>query len=135
MSAGLHRDLVTAALDNTLTPPGATTLLGTPPDLRKTLVDTYVVAASADHSCPWHKCYISAQLRPPRRRGGLPAPLSFPDARRGFASGESLMVTAHRSLAVAVDRGDAPAYAARGRRARGRLHAVASGSVVRRAGW
>jgi polyhydroxyalkanoate synthase subunit PhaC len=62
MSAGLHRDFVTAALDNTLTRPGAATLLGTPIDLRKVTVDTYVVAGSADHICPWRNCYTSTQL-------------------------------------------------------------------------
>jgi polyhydroxyalkanoate synthase subunit PhaC len=62
MSAGLHRDFVTAALDNSLTRPGATTLLGTPIDLRKVTVDTYVVAGSADHICPWRNCYASTQL-------------------------------------------------------------------------
>jgi len=62
MAAGLHRDFVTAGLDNTLTRPGATTLLGTPVDLRKVTVDTYVVAGSADHICPWRNCYASTQL-------------------------------------------------------------------------
>jgi poly[(R)-3-hydroxyalkanoate] polymerase subunit PhaC len=62
MSAGLHRDFVTAALTGTLTQPGATTLLGTPIDLRKVAVDTYVVAGSADHICPWRNCYTSTQL-------------------------------------------------------------------------
>jgi polyhydroxyalkanoate synthase subunit PhaC len=62
MSAGLHRDFVTAALDNTLTRPGAATLLGTPIDLRKVTVDAYVVAGSADHICPWRNCYTSTQL-------------------------------------------------------------------------
>jgi polyhydroxyalkanoate synthase subunit PhaC len=62
MSAGLHRDFVTAALDNSLTRPGATTLLDTPIDLRKVTVDTYVVAGSADHICPWRNCYASTQL-------------------------------------------------------------------------
>ena len=44
MSAALHRDFVTAALDNALTRPGATTMLGTPVDLGAVTVDTYVVA-------------------------------------------------------------------------------------------
>ena len=62
MAAGLHRDFVTTGLDNTLTRPGAATLLGTPVDLRKVTVDTYVVAGSADHICPWRNCYASTQL-------------------------------------------------------------------------
>ncbi len=62
MSAALHRDFVTAAIAETLTRPDATTLLGTPVDLRKVTVDSYVVAGSADHICPWRNCYASTQL-------------------------------------------------------------------------
>jgi polyhydroxyalkanoate synthase len=62
MSAALHRDFVTAGLDNTLPRPGATTLLGTAVDLGTVTVDTYVVAGSADHICPWRNCYASTQL-------------------------------------------------------------------------
>ncbi len=59
MSAALHRDFVTAGLDNTLP---QTTLLGTAVDLGAVTVDTYVVAGSADHICPWRNCYASTQL-------------------------------------------------------------------------
>jgi len=62
MSAALHRDFVTAALDNALTRPGATTMLGRPVDLGDVTVDSYVVAGSADHICPWRTCYPSTQL-------------------------------------------------------------------------
>lgn len=62
MTAALHRDFITAALDNTLTRPGATTLLGTEIDLRTVTVDSYIVAGSADHICPWRNCYTSTQL-------------------------------------------------------------------------
>jgi class II poly(R)-hydroxyalkanoic acid synthase len=62
MAAGLHRDFVDAALHNKLATPGAVTVLGTEIDLGKVTVDSYVVAGSADHLCPWSNCYRSSQL-------------------------------------------------------------------------
>ncbi len=62
MTAGLHRDFVTTAMGNGLTRPGGTTALGTEIDLGQVHVDSYVVAGSADHICPWRNCYASTQL-------------------------------------------------------------------------
>jgi class II poly(R)-hydroxyalkanoic acid synthase len=62
MAAKLHRDFVDAALHNKLATPGAVTVLGTEIDLAKVTVDSYVVAGSADHICPWTNCYRSSQL-------------------------------------------------------------------------
>jgi len=62
MTAGLHRDFVRLAVDNALTRPGAATMLGSPVDLAKVDVDSYVVAGIADHLCPWQSCYRSTQL-------------------------------------------------------------------------
>jgi poly[(R)-3-hydroxyalkanoate] polymerase subunit PhaC len=62
MTASLHRDFVTLAVDNALVTPGAATLLGTPVDLSAINLDTYFVAGIADHICPWQACYRSAQL-------------------------------------------------------------------------
>ena len=62
MTAALHRDFVDLALTNALTKPGAATMLGTPVDLSKVDVDSYVVAGIADHLCPWQACYRSTQL-------------------------------------------------------------------------
>lgn len=62
MPAALHRDFIQAALHNKLATAGAITVLGTPIDLRQITVDSYVVAGSADHICPWTNCYRSAQL-------------------------------------------------------------------------
>jgi len=62
MTAALHRDFVTTALHNALTRPGAATLLGTGIDLGKVSLDSYVVAGSADHICPWRNCYASTRL-------------------------------------------------------------------------
>lgn len=62
MAAKLHRDFVEASMDNKFAKPGAVVVLGTPIDLAKVTVDSYVVAGSADHICPWINCYRSAQL-------------------------------------------------------------------------
>jgi polyhydroxyalkanoate synthase subunit PhaC len=62
MAAKLHRDFVEAAVHNDLARPGALTVLGTEIDLKNISVDSYVVAGSADHICPWVNCYRSSQL-------------------------------------------------------------------------
>ena len=62
MSAALHRDFIDIALSNSLVEPGRTTMLGTPVDLSKVTVDSYVTAGIADHLCPWQACYRSTQL-------------------------------------------------------------------------
>jgi class II poly(R)-hydroxyalkanoic acid synthase len=68
MTAGLHRDFIDVAVQNSLTRPGAATMLGTPVDLGKVDVDTYVTAGIADHLCPWQACYRSTQLLGGRSR-------------------------------------------------------------------
>ncbi|MFE6921841.1 PHA/PHB synthase family protein [Nocardia sp. NPDC057663] len=62
MPAALHRDFIEAAVHNKLATPGSITVLGTPVDLGEITVDSYVVAGSADHLCPWANCYRSSQL-------------------------------------------------------------------------
>jgi polyhydroxyalkanoate synthase len=62
MSAALHRDFIDIALGNSLVEPGTATMLGTPVDLSKVTVDSYVTAGIADHLCPWQACYRSTQL-------------------------------------------------------------------------
>ncbi len=62
MPAGLHRDFITMSLENSLTKPGSLTVLDTPVDLGKVDVDSYIVAGSTDHICPWDSCYRSAHL-------------------------------------------------------------------------
>ena len=68
LPAALHRDFLRLALDNSLTKPGAATVLGTPVDLSKITVDTYVVAGIADHITPWQNAYRTVNLlgSPPR---------------------------------------------------------------------
>jgi polyhydroxyalkanoate synthase len=62
MTARLHADFVDVALHNRLVRPGDVTVLGTEVDLGRVTVDSYVVAGSADHICPWQSCYRSSQL-------------------------------------------------------------------------
>ena len=62
MTAGLHADFVDLAVGNSLTRPGAVTVLGVPIDLRKVTVDSYIVAGIADHITPWENCYRTTQL-------------------------------------------------------------------------
>ena len=62
MPAGLHRDFIRMTLDNALTRPGSFDVLGTAVDLSKVDVDSYVVAGSTDHICPWDSCYRSVHL-------------------------------------------------------------------------
>jgi len=62
LAAGLHRDFIQIALDNPLVEPGALDLLGTPIDLGKVTVDSYVVAGIADHITPWENCQRSTRM-------------------------------------------------------------------------
>jgi polyhydroxyalkanoate synthase len=62
LPAGLHRDFVELSLENSLVEPGRLEALGTPVDLSKITVDSYLVAGIADHITPWQNCYRSTQL-------------------------------------------------------------------------
>jgi polyhydroxyalkanoate synthase len=62
MAAGLHRDFIHLALDNSLTRPGGVEVLGTPVDLGAIEVDSYVVAGLNDHIVPWESAYRTTQL-------------------------------------------------------------------------
>jgi polyhydroxyalkanoate synthase len=60
--AALHRDFVRIALDNALVHPGDATVLGTPVDLARIDVDSYIVAGIADHITPWTSAYRTVHL-------------------------------------------------------------------------
>ncbi len=62
LAAGLHRDFVHIALENSLTRPGATETLETPVDLASVEVDAYIVAGVKDHIVPWENAYRSTRL-------------------------------------------------------------------------
>jgi polyhydroxyalkanoate synthase len=100
LAAGLHRDFVRLALDNSLTRPAGLEVLGTPVDLHGVDVDGYIVAGLNDHIVPWQNAYRSTQLlggekrfvlstsghiqalvNPPRA-GGIRIPLELPRRRR-----------------------------------------------------
>ena len=62
MTAGLHRDFIHIALENSFTRPGALEVLGTPVDMSAVDVDVYAVAGLSDHIVPWENAYRSVQL-------------------------------------------------------------------------
>jgi class II poly(R)-hydroxyalkanoic acid synthase len=62
MAAGLHRDMVRMGVQNSLTKPGAVSMLGTPVDLSAVTADAYVIGGVADHISPWQACHRSARL-------------------------------------------------------------------------
>ena len=62
LAAGLHRDFVRIALENSLTRAGGVEVLGRPVDLKACTVDTYAVAGLNDHLVPWENAYRSALL-------------------------------------------------------------------------
>jgi polyhydroxyalkanoate synthase len=62
LAAGLHRDFVRLALDNSLARPDALTVLGSPVDLGSVDMDSYIVAGLKDHIVPWENAYRSTQL-------------------------------------------------------------------------
>jgi polyhydroxyalkanoate synthase len=62
LAAGLHRDFIRLALENSLARPGAMTVLGDPVDMASVGVDSYVVAGSSDHIVPWENAYRSTQM-------------------------------------------------------------------------
>ncbi|MBV8529617.1 MAG: alpha/beta fold hydrolase [Candidatus Dormibacteraeota bacterium] len=62
LAAGLHRDFIHIALDNSLAKPGAFTALGTKINLAAVRCDVYAVAGLTDHIIPWENAYRSAQL-------------------------------------------------------------------------
>jgi polyhydroxyalkanoate synthase len=62
LAAGLHRDFVRLALDNSLVRPGGLEVLGSPVDLSAIDVDSYIVAGANDHIVPWQNAYRSTQM-------------------------------------------------------------------------
>jgi polyhydroxyalkanoate synthase subunit PhaC len=58
----LHHQFLSIFSDNTLATPDQMTVLGTPVDLSRITVDTYVTGATTDHLTPWRGCYQTTQL-------------------------------------------------------------------------
>jgi len=62
LPAAVHRDFIEIAVSNALTKPDQAAMLGSPADLSRVDVDSYVIAGIADHLCPWQSCYRTTQL-------------------------------------------------------------------------
>jgi polyhydroxyalkanoate synthase subunit PhaC len=62
LAAGLHRDFIRMALENSVTRAGGLEVLGSPVDLNKVALDSYIVAGSNDHIVPWENAYRSTQM-------------------------------------------------------------------------
>jgi polyhydroxyalkanoate synthase len=100
LAAGLHRDFVRTALDNSLTQPRALDVLGTPIDLGAITLDSYHIAGLKDHIVPWENAYRSAQLLGGDKRfvlstSGHIQALVNPPAREASESRASYRLTGH----------------------------------------
>lgn len=62
LPAALHKQFLSIFSDNTLAVPGSLEVLGTPVDIGKIKLDTYVTGATTDHLTPWRGCYQTTQL-------------------------------------------------------------------------
>ena len=62
MPAALHRDFINIGMSNGLVTPGKVSMLGSPVDLSKINLETYVVAGVDDHIAPWKAAYRATQL-------------------------------------------------------------------------
>jgi len=62
LPAALHRQFLDLFEHNLLCKPGALTALGSPIDLRRIRVPTFVTGATTDHLTPWTGCYRTTQL-------------------------------------------------------------------------
>jgi polyhydroxyalkanoate synthase subunit PhaC len=62
LPARLHADFLDLIESNPFVRPGQLTLRGTPLDMRRIDMDSYVVAGVTDHITPWQGCYKTARL-------------------------------------------------------------------------
>src|ERR1043166_6399704 len=62
LPARLHADFLDLIETNPYVNPGRLVVRGTPLDMRKIDVDSYVVAGVTDHITPWQGCYNTAKL-------------------------------------------------------------------------
>jgi len=62
LPGALHGQFLDIFRDNVLTKPGALSVLGTPLQLQKITVPTFVTGAVTDHLTPWKGCYQTTQL-------------------------------------------------------------------------
>ena len=62
LPAEFHADLLKLFLDNSLVYPNRLKVLGTPIDMSKLAIDSYVVAGITDHITTWTACYESRKV-------------------------------------------------------------------------
>jgi polyhydroxyalkanoate synthase len=62
LPAALHEQFLEIFRDNKLVRPDEMTVLGTPIDLSRITVPTFVTGATTDHLTPWTGCYRTTQL-------------------------------------------------------------------------
>jgi polyhydroxyalkanoate synthase len=62
LPARLHEQFLGVFGDNSLTRPGDVSVLGTPVDLSRIKVPTFVTGAANDHLTPWTGCYRTTEL-------------------------------------------------------------------------
>jgi polyhydroxyalkanoate synthase len=62
LPAQLHGDFLDLIEGNPFVNPGRVDVRGTPLDMRKVNIDSYVVAGVTDHITPWEGCYNTAKL-------------------------------------------------------------------------
>lgn len=62
LPAKLHREFLDIFSRNSVAVPGSIEMLGSPVDLGRVAVETYVTGAISDHLTPWKACYRSTQL-------------------------------------------------------------------------
>jgi polyhydroxyalkanoate synthase len=62
LPGALHGQFLDIFRDNLLTAPGGLSVLGTPLQLQKITVPTFVTGAVSDHLTPWKGCYQTTQL-------------------------------------------------------------------------
>jgi polyhydroxyalkanoate synthase subunit PhaC len=62
LPSALHRQFLDIFEHNPLPTPGAFTVLGTPIELGRITVPSYVTGAVSDHLTPWKSCYLTTQL-------------------------------------------------------------------------
>jgi polyhydroxyalkanoate synthase subunit PhaC len=62
LPARLHTEFLDIFKNNTLTTPGAVHILGTPVDLSRVTVPSFVTGAASDHLTPWKGCYRTTEL-------------------------------------------------------------------------
>ncbi len=62
LASRLHGQFLDLFGQNLLCKPGALSVLGTPVDLARIKVETYVTGATTDHLTPWRGCYRTTQL-------------------------------------------------------------------------